>query len=351
MTTLSNYKYKELIARYLDWDRVEDRLARYPHIGQCFSLKWLRSRSKKPPFYSHFLAWLLGVWKNEDRFQHLDGLLAHAMSLPNWTTLKCESPSSNYANFFSLIWELQVAKFLSLQPNFIVSWTKSGPDLQVRVDSDVLYVECLSYRKSFGIELFINEVLTQVHESIKVKHGSNLKFSLPNDGKKLEVFLDKVLSPFLDEQYTLDLLDSAKVKWPVIIPVPEDSKNFYIYVDGDDLDAYDRETTIPYSTGDEEAYLKNSIREAVNNKRSENKIAQYRPNLLAVNFLLGRDYKFAIDWIQYTGQPLPLADFGSEFDGVLFAVCGIDSLLKPQDFTLQVKGRGSRILGVLENII
>jgi hypothetical protein len=285
----------------------------------------LQSRSKVPPFYSHFLAWRLGVWKNEDRFQYLDTLLEHAMTLPNWTNERCTSYAPDYEQFFSLVWELQMAKFLSLQPNFKVSWMRTGPDIQVYVDQDVFYIECYSYRKSFGIELFINEILSRVHSAIKVKHARNLIFSLPKQGKELSDFLEQVLSPFLDEQYLLNLLKSAEAKWPAIVPIPEAANNFYIYVDGDEPKVFDIHTSVPYSTGDPELYLKVSIREAVDNKRKSNSIAEHRPNLLAINFLMSPDYQLAIDRSRFYGQELPLADFGTQFDGFLFAVCGINT--------------------------
>jgi hypothetical protein len=332
---MADYSYKRLIDRYLDWNRVEARLRIYPHIRRVFDIDFLKTHSESPPCYSHYLAWRLGIWNREDIFRHLDHLLEVAISLPGWGDSKCTNYSPEYENFFSLLWELQIAKFLATQSGLSIEWLPEGPDFRVIVDNQPFYVECFVYRKSFGIELFIEDLLMRMHNSIKVKHASCMVFSLPHN-QNLPQFLEELLSPFLNDKYLVELVESGRQKWPVVIPVPENAQNFYVYINGEESRDFDIETPVPFSTGDMEAYLAHSIREAVNNKRNSNKLTQHRPNILAINFLLSQDYQQAVEHSSYVGQTLPRADYGSEFDGFIFAACGIDSTPTIENIKVQL---------------
>ena len=147
---------REFVHKQIDWKRVKYRCQQYPAIGQTFTMKMLKKHCESPPYYCHFMSWRLGTWENESLFQRLEDLLCCAKALPNW---ECEKKSlvgsAEFSDFWSLIWQLQVAEYLC-EIGTDVRWGKSGksgksPDLSVKVGDECWYVECYMPHKSFGL--------------------------------------------------------------------------------------------------------------------------------------------------------------------------------------------------------
>jgi hypothetical protein len=161
--------HKILIDRYLDWNLIRERLQRYQTIGQLYSLDDLQACSSKPPFYCHYLGWRLGTWKNEGTFKFFDSLLANAYKLPGWNEAKIPQ-GCEFQNFWTFLWELQVAQLFTSLTISNVEWNKTGPDLRVCLDSSAFFIECTTHPQSFGLEEFINDLLGHVHPWIKAEH-------------------------------------------------------------------------------------------------------------------------------------------------------------------------------------
>lgn len=208
--------HKILIQRYINWDLVKERLNRYENISKSYSLNNLQSCSNKAPFYCHYLGWRLGTWENETSFEFFDSLLANAFRLPNWKKSRI-SEGCEFENFWSLIWELQVAQLFANYPGTNLEWTNSGPDLRVNSGAEEFFVECTIYRKSFGLEEFINEILRHIHSWIEARHVPFNTFSLPKN-EHVEPFLDELFRPFLDDKFIQDKVREAEEISPVILP-------------------------------------------------------------------------------------------------------------------------------------
>ena len=96
--------------------------------------KDFEQHSSEGPYYCHWLVWRLGTWGNEDFFNFFNYLLGFGRKLKGWNENKygevANDPSWN--RFWSLLWELQVAKALgNLQNVTEIAWLQSGPDLKV----------------------------------------------------------------------------------------------------------------------------------------------------------------------------------------------------------------------------
>lgn len=314
--TLPSHKIP--IDRYLNWDLVNQRLSRYENIGKFFKLRDLQDYSNKPPYYCHYLSWRLGTWENEQLFEFFDSLLDNASKLKYWG--KDRIPQGReFENFWSLVWELQLARFFSFQTNTSVEWTTSGPDLKVELDKNTFFVECTVYRKSFGIEEFVSELIEQIHPSIRVRHRPFNIFSLPKEWA-IESLLDELFKLLLDNIYLEEKINKAQSTSPVILPTPKGLDNFYLFIENSN--ARDFSVDQPWvGTGAPEEFLSVAVREILNNKRNSNNLKLHRPNLLAVNFLLGTDYQLA-----KALRNIPTPDLGEEFDAVFLTTCGIDEI-------------------------
>ena len=69
-----------------------------------------------------------------------------------------------------------------------------------------IFIECYTYRKSFGIEEFIGEIFRHIHPNITVHHTRYIKFSLPKNSN-LESFLNDIFVHYTDTEFL-----QAKVK-------------------------------------------------------------------------------------------------------------------------------------------
>jgi hypothetical protein len=285
--------HKTCIERYLDWAQVNERLARYEHIRSSYPINYLKCCSDKRPYYCHYLAWRLGTWPNEELFEFMDDLFATGSSLNNYrVATKSLRRSCMFGEFWGLIWQLQIAKFFCRE-GVQVEWMKSGPDLKVELGDEVFYVECFTYRKSFGIEEFIRELFLRLNDQIRVEHIQCIGFSLPDESGRLEVVLDELFRPYLDSAFLEAKLKQAKLEHPVLLPIPNGVNNLHVYIEGNEAGNY-VSNRIPNSIGDHKTYLRHSIDDALNKKRNSNRLGDHHPNVLAVNYLLDGCFQMAI---------------------------------------------------------
>ena len=203
-----------LVERFLSWELVETNLSQYPAISGIFPLDLLRSRSAKEPYFCHYLAWRLGTWRSEGLLRRLDQLLAIASSLPNWKHESSLTKTAEFADFWSLYWQMQVAEYL-VNSGFEVEWRPQGPDLFAKHDDTSLFVECYQHRKSFHLELFIEELLDQMVDDLHLQHDFFFPLSLPHNAECTD-FLDKALRPLLDDRFMELARREAQRRYPVI---------------------------------------------------------------------------------------------------------------------------------------
>jgi hypothetical protein len=309
------------IKKNLDWERVQERLRRYKHIAEIFTLTKLQKCSDKAPFYCHYLGWRLGTWQNEGLFEFFDKLLEIGTNLSGWDKKSRVPGGCEFENFWSFVWELQTAVFFANHLGIMTEWLKVGPDIQVSGESGRFFVECTTYRKSFGLEEFICELFRCISQEIIVKHVPLIQFYLPKD-KEIGTFLDDLFKPYLDPSFLPSKINEAQQQSPVMLPIPKGAKNFYVYLENLDAPNQDFELKQMLSiAGDPEWFLKTALKEIIGNKALANNLLQNHPNLLMVNFLLGNDWQMA-----KALRSMQKPDLGKTFDGVLLTACGIDRI-------------------------
>ena len=274
---------RQFVHQHINWDRVAARLTRYPAISRNFPLEVLEKRREKSPYYCHYMAWRLGVWSNEDRFQRLEELLCCAEKLPNWQHEKSLLSSPEFADFWSLFWQLQVAEHLC-NVGTDVRWGKSGPDLSVGIDGKRWYIECYVLRKSFGLIEFLSELLQQIDPSIRVMYDPCLPFQLPQneEGERVKPaqWCDAILSPFLNPAYLARKKEKARLVSPVEIYQQTNGK-LHVVLEGEgEYQASDN------AMGDPQFSLEKFLAEAVNAKQCSNNLKNCHPNILAASYLL-----------------------------------------------------------------
>lgn len=254
------YAQKELVNRFIDWERVRSRLSLYPAIAKHFPEEVLRDCADRPPYYCHYMTWRLGTHGDERYLQNFERMLSGAAQLENWPEeFQSWQQRYDFGEYWSLLWQMQVAHFFHAR-GASLAWNPKGPDLTVEVSEGRFFVECYSYRKSYSIEDFVWELLRRVHPHIRVEHRAYLPFSLPKNADTAN-FLDELLRPFLDPGFLRHALSAADECWPHLLPVPQAAKNFFVYVEGD-INVYDP-GVLPNYTGDPESFLKLCLSEAV----------------------------------------------------------------------------------------
>lgn len=292
-------------------------------------MEWFKGFSNTKPFYCHYLAIRLGTWRDESLFQFFDCLIQHGKSLPGWKGKGSQVASLDYGEFFGLIWELQVARSLSgLQGVSQVEWfdNNGGPDLKVTTGkAGEFYVECTTYRKSFALALFIEDMLRLIDEHLTIDHIPCITFKLPNDLGKQECLLNQIFDPLLDDQYLNRIRQEANQAYPVHT-YRNETINLYIELEGNGVYSPDRVN----ASGRPEDYLRISINESIANKAGSRQLgrAGNMPNLLAVNYLLSADFQMAISRQRDLGQDIPWPDQSNmqNIDALALFACGIDQL-------------------------
>ena len=321
--------------RLIDWERVRYCCECYPAIGRAFPLETLKKGYESPPYYCHYMAWRLGTWTDESLFQRLEELFCCAEELPNWEHEKSLLSDTDFATFWSLVWQLQVAEHIC-EVGKDVCWAESGPDLSVKVDSERWYVECYTYQKSFGLLEFLNELLQILDPTVLTEYGRCLPFQLPQDSDRTH-FLDEILSPFLDPTYLAKHKKAAEQKYPVVL-YKHPCSSLYVYVEGRDGNAY-RPGIVPNEVGNLETYLKVALKEAVCAKRNSNDLKKCHPNLLAVNYLLSTGYQLA----RSSQETPPLPENDPNIDVLAVAAVGIDERLTREKFEVVRGGSSPRM--------
>lgn len=323
-----------LVKRLLSWPLVEARLMQFPAIARAFPLSLLLSRRGTQPYFCHYMAWRLGTFQDERLVLRLNELLEHAESLPNWKFEKALIEGGDFADFWSLIWQLQVAEYLSDQ-GIHVSWNRAGPDLSAEVDGQRLFVECYVYRKSFGAVLFIEELIQGLGTDLRVSYDSCLPLSLPNDRASLSIELSSLMAPLVDSQALAAKRGLAQGCYPVVLSRASQG-TLAISLEGPDVKAYDP-LVLPQNVGESTEYLEVALREAADSKKANsNRLASHRPNLVLVNYALSADAQMALALLQGSPHSLPRVNLSENVDALAYATTGIDSVLSRQDIKLVV---------------
>ena len=319
-----NPAQRQLVHRFIHWETVEERLQRFPAIGRAFPIELLRSCQETPPYYCHYMAWRLGTWTDESIIARFDELLAGAEKLPCWSEEEPMLKTAEFAEFWSLVWQLQVAEYLCTIGSG-VRWASSGPDLSVQIESETWYVECYTYRKSYGLMLFIEELLRKLDSSIRVQYDLCMPFSLPSDLARSE-FLNHTLSEFTKPAFIERARSQALVQYPILL-LPECENSLVVYMEGPDSEAY-VSGIVPNRTGDSQTYLKVVLSEAIRAKQGANSLGQHRPNLVAVNISLSADAQFALSRADDLELAIPDTQLSSDLDAFAVAMVGIDDRLE-----------------------
>lgn len=320
-----------LVERLLSWPRVKARLSKFPAIARNFPISLLQGRREVAPYFCHYMAWRLGTFQDEQLVQRLNQLIEHAELLPNWEHEQALLQGGDFADFWSLVWQLQVAEYLSTQGDN-VSWNSGGPDLSVDIGGQKLFVECYVYRKSFGVELFVEELLQLLGSDLRASHDLCLPLSLPNDSVSLSDELSSLMSPLLDSEGLAAKRHLARACYPIVLSKASQG-GLAIYLEGPDADSYDPSVR-PRNVGDPTQYLQRALQEAAHAKSKSNNLGSHRPNLVAVNYALSADAQLGLARLQWTSQPLPNAFVGENIDAFAFAVKGIDGALSKYDLKL-----------------
>lgn len=325
-----NSAQRQLVHGFIDWKIVERRLQRFPAIERAFPVERLKSCQETPPYYCHYMAWRLGTWNNDSSFARLDELLAGAEKLPCWAAEKPLLKSPDFSDFWSLVWQLQVAEYLC-RIGSDVKWARSGgPDLSAKIGSETWYVECYAYRKSFGLLLFIEELLQQVDASLRVQYDLCMPFSLPTNDARSE-FLDRMLSDFTKPEYIEHARSMALKKYPVLLLPPKGKNSLVVYMEGPDPEVY-VPGIVSNRTGDSQTYLKVALSEAIRAKQDANSLGKRRPNLVAVNFSLSADAQFALNRADDLKLSISDTQLASSLDALAVAAVGIDERLERSRF-------------------
>jgi hypothetical protein len=346
MNSLVSSTYRQLIEDFIDWELVKRRCLEYPAVGKAYRMETLRAGSARPPYYCHYMAWRLGTWKDEAQFLRLEELFSVGESLPGWEHERPLLISADFADFWSLVWQLQVAEYLTTTGSD-VRWAKSGPDLSVLVDGERWFVECYAPRKSFGLLEFLTELLDKMDPMLRVHYDMCMPFQLPRDSERTE-FLDSIFATHLNPERIADAKNAASKKYPVVL-YAHPSSSLKVYVEGDDIDAY-TSGIIPSTVGSPDGYLKVAVQEAANAKRNSNALNRHRPNLVAVNYLLSTDYQLATS-LRRTAATVLDVDVGRSIDALTISVVGIDQRLTKQEFKVVYGSRdGLSRIGELADV-
>lgn len=339
---------REWVHRLLDWKLVEARSERFPAIGRTFPLTLLRKYEEVAPYYSHYMSWRLSTWRDETLLERLEELLLGAETLPNWKQEKASLVGSrDYSEFWSLVWQLQMAEYLSSVGSEVAWGSQKGPspDLSAVVDGQRCFVECYVPRKSFGLLNYLEDVLSRVNQNIRVSYDLCLPFRLAGSSSVTD-FVDQVLKRCLDVNRLAEAKRAAATQYPVVLFKDEDS-SLCVYVRGENSDKY-KPGVVPKLTGCPERYLELVLREAVEAKRFSNGLGGHRPNLLAVSFLLSKDFQLAEALRGLPAAAQIDADAGATIDALAVSTAGIHERLSKEKLKIVLDSRAAS--GALERL-
>ena len=329
MTLPAAPSQKQLVDRFISWPLVQERLSRFPSLASAFPLEDLQRHRNAGPYFCHYMAWRLGTWRDDGLLSQIDELLQHAERLPNWESERLRLHGRDFAEFWSLVWQLQVARYLG-EVGRKVQWRRDGPDLEVHIGSEPLYVECYVYRKSFGVELFIEEILSHLGEDLRVTHHPYLPLSLREAERESQ--LSQLLAPLLDET----LLDRARRDSEAHYPIVLSSwpgASLSIHVDGPSVSSYDP-ALAKQAVGDPAWYLEVALKETASAKTKSNALDKFHPNLLAICYSLSAEAQGALARAERLAHPLPHIALDEHIDALAFSTVGIDEALSKSRFRL-----------------
>lgn len=312
----------QLVERSLDWDLVRTRLERLHAIARTFPIDTLRAARKSDPYYCHPVAWRLGTWKTEALLTRLDELLRVGETLPNWRKEKALTNGLDFADFWSLLWQLQVAEYLQglgCSP----SWMGSGPDFEVSTGHGRAYVECYVYRKSFGVEAFLDELVRVSCPDAYLLRDHCLPFQIPS--KNRGQLISSFLAPILDSGCLESGRREATQSYPFVLS-RLDGTSLQLVLGTDDTTTYSPASGATL-TGDPDSYLSVALREAVQAKSNANALASHRPNLLLINFLLSTDAQIAINHARSLSYSPSRPQLPDSIDTAAVTTTGIDEAL------------------------
>ena len=310
---------RHFVHQSINWECVRCRRDRYPAIGRAFPLNSLTQHCESPPYYCHYMSWRLGTWQNESLFQRLQELLCCAEALPHWENERSLLRSAAFGDFWSLVWQLQVAEHL-YKVGTAVRWAESGPDLSVKIGGKRWFVECYTYRKSFDLLLFLEELLGELDPAVCTSYDLCSPFRLPQNSKRTK-FLHQVLSPFLDPAFLEKAKEKVKLKYPEVL-YKHPSSSLRVYVDGGNEDVYEP-GIVPNNVGDPESYFEVALREAVSAKQCSNDLKNHHPNIVAVNYSVSTDYQVAKSLPERV-HSLTLPEIEPNIDVLAASAIGID---------------------------
>ncbi len=316
---------RRLVHRLIDEALIHERLGKYPAIKRTFPWKRIVACKNKGPYFCHYMGWRLGTWIDESPFERLNTLLERAKQMENWRKERERVGSSEFGDFWSLLWTLQVAELLA-EEGQEPRWMKQGPDLQV---ADGWYVECYTLRKSFAIYNFIEDVLSRVHPDLEASYQKGLRFKLPQDRER-ESFLDKALGPVSDCQAVEDAIERAKMEYPVVLY--KHSSSLVIYAQGHHIDAY-VPNRVTSTAGRPEYYARVVLNEVTRAKQGENALRNHRPNIVVANLLLSTDWQMGDQEALVRECEAIGEEDDSGVDALAVATAGIDQIVEKETLT------------------
>ncbi|MCR9245178.1 MAG: hypothetical protein NXI31_09110 [bacterium] len=311
---------ERIFAERKAWDQVERRLALYPSIRAHFPLDLLRRMHGRLPFGVHYMAWRLGVWRTEEQFGLIDRLLSHSAAIPGWEGEISLLSSSDFGTFWSLMWQMQVARFLADKGE--VRWLGGkGPDLCVVVSGVETAVECYCYRKKFEVLDFAHDLARQLDDDLRLDH--NLAMPIAFEGDKRD-FLDRLFRPLLDPRRLEEAKSKARERWPVDLPLPPGTKNLFFYVEGPG-DSEFMPSLERGRVGEPETYLKVALTEAISAKAGANRLRHHHNNVVAINMLPSPDFFISADSQRHLGITEPAIALPIDTHLATISYCGIDN--------------------------
>lgn len=312
----------QLVERSLDWDLVRARMDQFNAIARVFPIDVLRAAAKSEPYYCHPIAWRLGTWRTDTLLTRIDDLLRIAEALPNWRKEKSLIRGLDFADFWSLLWQLQAAEYLQ-ERRCSPSWIGSGPDFEVTTDSGKAYVECYVYRKSFGVAEFLDELVRASCPDAYLLRDHCLPFQIPaeNRAQRISTFL----APLLDAESLENKRFEARQSYPVVVSSLEGT-SLRLVLGTNDSSNYEPASGATL-TGNPDSYLSVALREAVQAKSESNGLRSHRPNLLLINFLLSTDAQIAIHRARSLARALPDQELPDSIDAAAISTAGIDERL------------------------
>lgn len=329
---------RQLVHRLLNWDLVRDRCGRFSAIGNMFPMEAMEKCADSSPYYCHYMSWRLGTWRDESLFERLNDLISCAETLPNWQEEKRPLvASADFAEFWSLVWQLQVAEHLC-RVGTDVRWTKrrggvASLDLSATVAGQQWFVECYSQRKSFGVLGFLEDILPRIGRDISTSYDACLPFQLPMDRERAS-FLDEVLGRFLDGDMLADARKSARTRYPAVL-CEHPGSSLCVYLRGANVDAY-TPGVVPNQTGSPRFYVERVLQEAVKAKENSNGLKCHHPNLVAVSYLLGRDFQTATALREQRVITEMAPELGPNVDVLAVSTIGIDERLTRERLAVAV---------------